>query len=115
MGFHQLNIARGFVGRKVEDQKPIGTGGGGIRMEPVETVNIDGIQIGEEHDGNLGLEAYFSHRVEHAGQGGSGIQRSARGGLNGRAISQGIRKGNAQFDDIHTRLLKGGDKRRCGF
>ena len=77
MGFHQLHIARGFVGRKVEDQKPIGTGGGGIRMEPVETVNIDGIQIGEEHDGNLGMEADFAHGIEHAGQGGSGIQRTA--------------------------------------
>ena len=115
VGFHQLRIARGFVGRQVENQEAVRSSGGGIRMEPVESVNVNGIQIGEENDGNLGASANLTHGIQHTRDRSSGIQRTTRGGLNGRSIRQRIRKGNAQLDNIHPRLLESRNKGRGGF
>ena len=53
VGFHQLRVASGFVGREVEDEQAIGSGGGGIGMEAVVAVDVDRIQVGEEDDGDL--------------------------------------------------------------
>ena len=53
VGFHQFRVASGFIGREVEDEQTVSSGGRGIGVEAVVAVDVNGIEIGEEDDGDL--------------------------------------------------------------
>ena len=78
-------------------------------METVVTVDVNGVQVGEENDGNLGAFADFADGFENAGDTGSRCECAAGGGLDRGSVREGIGKRNAEFDDVHAGLFERDD------
>jgi len=95
MGFHQLRVARGLVGRQVKDEESIGASFRGIGVEAVITVDVNGVQVGEEDDRNLRGFADFANRFEDSGDGGSCCDGATGGGLDRGSVGEGIGERNA--------------------
>ena len=115
VGFGEFGVAGGFVGGEVEDQEAVGAGCGGVGVEAVEAVDIDGVQVGEEDDGDLRGGADFFDGCEDAGDGGACGEGAAGGGLDGGPVGEGVGKRDAEFENVGAGFFEGGGELDGGF
>ena len=77
----KILVERGFVGREVEQQDAVGSGGGGVVVKGFEALGENGSPIGEEHDGRLVGLAEAADQLDGAGGAHAGFERALGGHL----------------------------------
>lgn len=105
----EFGVLSGFIRREVEDEDAIGTGGGGFVMEAFVAESVDGVEVSEEDEGDLGVLAEFANHVEDALGGSTGAEGTVGGELVDDAVCEGIGEGEAEFDDVGTGFFEGED------
>ena len=107
MGGGQLGIPSRFLRRKIEKQESIGTGGGRILLELLESVDVDRIKVSEENDGDLACFSNLTDKFKDSGDRRAGGKRAPGSCLNGGTISQRIGKRDSQFQEIDPGFFHG--------
>jgi hypothetical protein len=78
-------------------------------VEAFVAESVDGIEVGEEDEGDLGVLAEFANHVEDALGGGAGAEGAVGGELVDDAVGEGIGEGETEFDDVGTSFFEGED------
>ena len=65
--------------------------------EPLGTIGVNRISVGQKYQGHLGLLTQLGHQVKNLVGGGACCQRTQIGTLDNLALGHGIRKGNTKF------------------
>jgi hypothetical protein len=71
-------------------------------VEFLKSVNINRVQVGEQHQGNLRHRPDAPDQFQHAMHVSPGFQSPSGGHLIHDAIGQRIGKGQAEFDHVHA-------------
>jgi len=112
---HEGLVVIGFLGRKIEDEETIDTGGGGVLDEPGEADAVEEVEVDVEDDGDLGVATDVGDGLEDAGRGGAGGEAALGGELVDDAIGEGIAEGHTEFEDIDAGLIEGEGELVGGF
>ena len=68
----------------------------------MESVSVDRIHVGIEHDGDLGLLPDIAYTIENLGSGGAGHECAGSRLLVDGAIGERVGKGDAKFQQIYS-------------
>jgi ABC-type sugar transport system ATPase subunit len=82
------------------------TGSGGVRVEALIPIGVDGVQICEEHQRHLRALADRLDHLQHLRRGRATADRTVSGQLIDDAIRQRIAERQAQLNDIRTRRFQ---------
>jgi len=107
-------VVCGLFGREIEKKETIGPGPDGGRFKLFTTESENRVVVGEKDEGDVALLfPQLGDELKNAGKSGAGLEGTLAPELVDDAVGQGIGKGNAQLDQIGTRLGEGGDE-ACG-
>src|SRR6185503_6786863 len=95
-----------FLGRQVRDEHAVHSGLRGLPRDALEAALQQGVQVAEEHEGQLARLPDLADELEHAGERDPPRQRALARPLDHRAVGQGIRERHAQLQHVHSRLLE---------
>jgi hypothetical protein len=101
-GLGEFLVGFEFVRGEVEHENAIGSGLGGIVVKAIETVCINGIEIGKEDDGDLGNFPEVGDQFEDVFCGGAGIEGALGGALDDGSVCERVGEGDSELDDIDS-------------
>src|SRR5580704_4727330 len=125
-GRHQTNkseprFARGqanlivFLGRAIDDDQPVDPRRLRVGQERLDPIDVNGVVIAHQDERRVRIPcAELLHHFEGRWERLVGLQRSAAGALNRRAVRNRVAKRHAEFDNVRAGRWQGGKDSRGG-
>lgn len=86
----EFGVLSGFVRWEVKDQNAIGSSRGSFVVEPLITESVNGVEVGEEDERNLGKLAKLTNHIENALGGGASAESAVGSELVDDAVGEWI-------------------------
>ena len=104
------DVGFGLFDAGVGEQAAIDAGGGRVGGEAFQAVAQDGVEIGEQQEGNFGSGANAAGDLEHGREGGAGLEGALAAALDDGSIGDGVAERDAEFDEVGAAADHGGDE-----
>src|SRR5260370_25710911 len=110
MGGENAAIVCGLFGSEIGGEDAVSGDFAGGARECFEAHLQDGIVVAKEHERNLRGLTDAANEIDYTGERGAGFEGAFGGALDGRAVGERIAEGNAELDDVGTRIGEREDK-----